>query len=78
MGELKKIVVEGYPVERLPQELRDRLESQAPVRITIEQQSAGTKEPRPLHEMFGFAKGLYASQGLEPTDFIRQLRDEWE
>jgi hypothetical protein len=26
---------------------------------------------------YGFAAGLYAQHNLDPTDFVRQLRDEW-
>jgi hypothetical protein len=37
-----------------------------------------TGEQKPLHEMYGFAKGLYASEGIDPVDFIRKLRDEWD
>ena len=77
MTELKKVVVDGYPVENLPAELRARLDEHALVRITLEQGAAGV-EARPLHEMYGFAKGLYASHGQDPTEFIRQLRDEWD
>ena len=79
MGETIKIVVEGFPVELLPKELRERLTSDVAARITIEQaQDQGKKQPRPLHQMRGFAQGLYASQGIDPVDFVRQLRDEWD
>ena len=78
MTEVKKIVIEHYPVERLPDELRARLEAQSTVRLTIEPETEMPAEPRPLSELYGCAKGLYASQGLDPVEFIRQLRDEWD
>ena len=78
MSQIKKIVIESYPVGDLPLEWRTRLESQNPVRVTIEQDAEKTDELRPLHEMYGFAKGLYASEGLDPAEYIRALRDEWD
>ena len=77
MTELKKIVVEGFPVERLPEELKTDLEQGRPVRITLEQSTDGAEVP-PLVDMYGFAHGLYASQGVDPAEYIRNLRDEWE
>lgn len=78
MGEGSKIVVEHYPVDKLPEELRAGLASGEMVRITVEREAQEVREPRPLHEMYGFAAGLYASQGLDPVEFIRRLRDEWD
>ena len=74
MGELKTVVVDGFPIERLPDELRALLASGEPVRITMEQDSEPKTVPLPA---FGFAKGFYASQGLDPAEYIRQLREEW-
>ena len=75
MTELKKIVVEGYPVERLPEELRRLLGSDAPVRVVLEQEAEAVCPDWPD---YGFAKGMYAEQGLAPTQYIRSLRDEWK
>lgn len=74
MGEIGKIVTEHYPVERLPEELRQGIEAGQHVRVTVEAEEQG--EPRPLHELMGCAKGLYATPE-EAVAFIRQLRDEW-
>jgi hypothetical protein len=82
MTEIRKIVIDSYPVANLPPELRNRLESQFPVRLTIEQDidiaQTTVREPQSIHEAFGIAKGLHASQGLDPTQSIRELRDEWD
>ncbi len=75
MGSTIKIVIEGYPVEKLPEELRARLVVGQPVRITLEQDE---EQPKPLSELYGCHAGLYAAQGVDPADFIRQLRDEWD
>jgi hypothetical protein len=78
MGETDKIVTPHYTFEKLPEELRRGIESGQMVRVTVEPEEQPAREPRPLHEMYGFAAGLYESQGLDPVDFIRQLRDEWD
>jgi hypothetical protein len=78
MGEGKKIVVDGFPVEKLPDELRRGIESGEVVRVTVESCVAEFSTTRPLSEFFGCAKDLYASQGVDPADYIRKLRDEWE
>lgn len=78
MGEAGKIVTKHYPVEKLPEELRPGMEVGRYVRVTVEADDSLAPFPRPLHEMYGFAAGLYASQGLDPVEFIRQLRDEWD
>ncbi len=78
MGEATKRIVEHFPVDKLPEELRQGIESGRSVRVTVEPDDVAAPEPRPLHEMYGFAAGLYASQGLDPVAFIRQLRDEWD
>jgi len=78
MGEASKFVVKHYPVEKLPAELRQGIESGRMVRVTVEAEEQPNPPPRPLHEMYGFAEGLYASHGLDPVEFIRQLRDEWD
>ena len=74
MTELKKIVVDSFPIERLPDELRGLLEAGEPVRITLEQ---GQQRKDATLPAFGFAKGTYAKHGLDPVEYIRQLRDEW-
>ena len=78
MGEIHEIIVERYPVEKLPDELRARLNSAAPLRVTLEQSTDDVRQqtPRPLYKMRGFAQGLYAGEGVDPVDFVRQMRDE--
>ncbi len=77
MGEISKIVTEHYPVEKLPAKLRRGLEGGQMVRVTVEAAEPTHREPRPLHELRGSAKGLYATPE-EAVAFIRQLRDEWD
>ncbi len=75
---MEKHVVEHYPVENLPPELREGLEAGSRVKVTVEVEAKpGAREPRPLSQLMGSAKGLFASPE-EVDDFIRQLRDEWD
>ena len=78
MGDANKIVVPHYPVEKLPEDLRQGIAGGRMVRVTVEAEAPQSPEPRPLHEMYGFAAGHYASHGMDPVDAIRQMRDEWD
>ena len=81
MGETKKVVVEHYPVESLPLELRCGIESGQMVRVTVESKTSGSGDGEPtvarrsLRSFLGSAPGLYESP-QEAVDFIRALRDE--
>ncbi len=78
MGENKTIVVEHFPVDQLPEELRRGLESGQMVRVTV--QSGGdepTSDSQRLRTFLGAASGRYAN----PDDIVkevRQARDEWD
>lgn len=77
MNQTRKIVVEHYPVDRLPEELRLGLEDARDVTITIEAPSAEAVEKRPpLASLLGKGRGVY--QTPEQADAaVRALRDEW-
>lgn len=75
MGEHKKIVVEHYPVERLPDDLRQGLEAGATVRVTVENDGvAAADQVRPLSDYLGKLGKVHS----DPVSDIRNLRDEWE
>jgi hypothetical protein len=76
MGESTKIVVEHYPVDKLPEDLRKGLESGELVRITVERERELDRSDRPLTSFIGAGKGAYASPE-EAVAAIRALRDEW-
>ena len=71
-----KLGMPNVPDERQSEGLGILPESGQATSVELEAQLA--PEPRPLHEMRGFVAGFYASEGLDPVDFIRQLRDEWD
>lgn len=75
MGGTKRIVTDGFPVEKLPEELRRGLESGQVVRVTVETlASHSATTPTPLTSFFGSGKGCYSEE--EAVGFIRRLRDE--
>ena len=76
MGEVTKIVVENYPVDRLPEDLRRGLEKAGIVTITLEAGQGTASAPRrSLRSFIGSAPGVYANSD-EAVDYIRRLRDE--
>lgn len=77
MGATKKIVVEGYPVENLPEDLRQRLGTTGVVTVTIEA-ARDSRSHRQLADLYGCGAGFYASHGHDPAAFVSGLRDEWE
>lgn len=78
MAETNKVVTKHYPVEKLPEELWRGMSGGELVRVTVAPDEPPSAAPRPLHEMRGFAAEQYARHGLDPVEFIRQLRDEWD
>lgn len=76
MGEMKRIVTERYPVDKLPEELRRGLEGAQIVRVTVEgdlKPEAAAPAPS-LMSYFGSGRGCYST--AEAVDYIRMLRDE--
>jgi hypothetical protein len=78
MGEMKKIVTEHYPVEKLPEELRAGIEGGQVVRVTVETEVAVSQlSARSLRSFLGIAPGRYGDPD-EIVEEVRRLRDEWE
>ena len=77
MGETKKIVVEGFPVEQLPEAVRGDIERGQRVRVTVEltEPSPITNPRRTMRSFLGSAPGLYESP-QQVVEYIRALRDE--
>ena len=75
MGETKKIVIEHYPVDKLPEDLKHGLETGQMVRVTVESEVDDEERPRrPLTSFFGAGKGCYTEEAA--VSYIRKLRDE--
>jgi hypothetical protein len=81
---MNRIVRENYPVDRLPEDLRDQLPGRQRVTLTIDwsPESFGTEaceQPdrvKSLDELFAMAEPTFKSLD-EVTAHIRSLRDEW-
>ena len=70
MDEPKRLVVEHFPAERLPEELRGSFADDVTVTVTVAEESA-PEMPRPLQDFVGAGKGLYRS----PEHVLQQLRE---
>ncbi|MCY1665175.1 hypothetical protein [Rhizobium sp. SL86] len=81
---MSKIVREHYPVDRLPEDLREGLEPGATVRVVLEVENVSV-ERQPM----GFAESMrlineYRRDNAERVSIedavrrIRELRDEWD
>ena len=75
MTELRKVVTEHVPVERLPDDLRRGLENGQLVRVTVESGEDASVPRRTFRSFVGSAPGLYGSP-KDAVEFIRGLRDE--
>jgi hypothetical protein len=74
MTEIKKIVVEHFPVDRLPEELRRGIENGQMVRVVVEAE-VESPAPRSLRDFWGSARGAYPTPADAVAE-IRKLRDE--
>ncbi len=83
---MNKIVIEHYPVSRLPEDLRAGLETAGSVRVTVESEAAADKRPRgpSIAELAAQLKALsedptrVITTPEEAVRRIRELRDEWD
>ena len=73
MGEHTKIV-QHFPVDRLPEELRAGLESGGTVTITMVLEHMPDTALRSFTEFFGKSGRAHN----DPVADIRKLRDEWD
>ncbi len=72
---MNRIVREHYPVDKLPQELREGLDPQARVTITIEPE-ADPADDTALERLFALRRDTFRS--LEEVDYyVCKLRYEW-
>jgi len=72
---MNKIFREHYPAAKLPQELRQGLDPQARVTVTVEPETTPA-DVMTLEQMFALRRDVFASQD-EIEQHVRSLRDEW-
>jgi hypothetical protein len=78
MGEMKKIVTDHYPADKLPEELRHGIKGGQLVRVTVEAEvPVPHVDARSLRSFLGIAPGRYRNPD-EIVEEVRRLRDEWE
>lgn len=79
---MNKIVLEHYPLEKLPEDIQRAVGGAGSVTLTIE-----TERPTPLDrdklvaELRALKLGMKPGEGPsldEATQQVRQVRDEWE
>lgn len=76
MNQRRKIVIENYPADRLPEDLRRRVDDDAG-RVTVTIESSDRSDLPLLTSYIGQGKGCYSSPE-EAIAAINALRDEWE
>jgi hypothetical protein len=82
MSERDKIIRDDYPVDRLPEDLREGLGGVSRVRVTVE--ADRTKRLNSWAEIKAEIEALHASPTFKPVSTeeavarVRALRDEWD
>ena len=74
---MNKIVREHYPVNALPEDLREGLDPKGNVRVVIEENISPVAQQKKLLELLEAARQS-APLDDDPVGRIRKLRDEWD
>ena len=79
VGENKRVVVENYPAEKLPEEIRQNIEPSHKVRVIVEDEPEGhwAALRRRVEEYHRENPGSEVTVE-EAVARIRALRDEWD
>lgn len=72
---MNRIVREHYPAAKLPDELREGIDPNATVTITVETE-ASTEQILSLEEMFALRRDVFMSV-RDVDEHVRAMRDEW-
>ncbi len=84
---MNKIVVEHYPVSRLPEDLREGFGRNVSVRVTLEADTTVVRPLRPVSardlvaQLQAEKAGKVAAEGISLEDAVSrigELRNEWE
>lgn len=70
MDERKRVVIQNYPAEKLPEELRGDIALESRVTVTVSQDDPLRKR-RKLQDFVGAGRGLYRSA----AHALQELRD---
>jgi hypothetical protein len=74
-----KIVLEHYPVSKLPRDLRAGMPDNAMVRVTVEEEGQKAPDEQKLRDLMNRARRNAGKLTLEEAvQRVRELRDEWD
>ena len=74
---MNRIVREHYPASRLPEDLREGVNPQSVVTVTIVEEDKTPEQIMTLEEIFSL-KGFRRRSAQEIDADIRRQRDEWD
>jgi hypothetical protein len=74
---MNKIIKENYPASRLPDDLRNGVDPEARVTVTITLEEQQPKRPPTLEEIWAMRRPPYRTKEEIDADLRRQ-RDEWD
>ena len=73
---MNKIVFEHYPASKLPDDMRAKVDPDATVTVTIQEDDNRPTQVMSLDEIFSL-KGFRRRTAAEIEDDLRQQREEW-
>ncbi|MBN8984818.1 MAG: hypothetical protein J0H32_10220 [Rhizobiales bacterium] len=74
---MNRIIREHYPASRLPEDLREGVDPQATVTVTIVQEEKALEQVMTLEEIFALRRPPFRTAEEIDAD-IRRQRDEWD
>jgi hypothetical protein len=74
---MNKIIKENYPASRLPDDLRNGVDPEARVTVTITLEEQRPGPPPTLNEIWAMRRPPYRTKEEIDSDLRRQ-RDEWD
>jgi hypothetical protein len=74
---MNRIIREHYPASRLPEDLREGVDPQATVTVTVTQEEKTPEHVMTLEEIFSLT-GFRRRSAEEIDADIRRQRDEWD
>jgi hypothetical protein len=77
MDEVDRVVFDHFPVEKLPEEVREQLRPGADLRLIVEQRFDDAGE-RPSINSILEAMRPYRRSGVDAVERVRALRAEWD
>jgi len=74
---MNRIIREHYPASRLPEDLREGVDPQATVTVTVTQEEKAPEHVMTLEEIFSLRRPPFKT-AEQIDDELRQQRNEWD